>query len=113
VDLGSGRRACLTHTSHGRTGGGRRRSEPGDRGVPSPGVPRGGPARNGRARRVLGLSRKRWGLFAFVVPALVVYLLRVIAPSLQSVQDRKSTRLNSGHVSISFAVFSLKKKMTR
>src|SRR5207249_9091237 len=29
---------------------------------------------------------------------------------LQSVQDRKSTRLNSSHVSISYAVFCLKKK---
>src|SRR5699024_12715651 len=28
----------------------------------------------------------------------------------QSVQDRKSTRLNSSHVSISYAVFCLKKK---
>src|SRR5436305_4002856 len=28
-------------------------------------------------------------------------------------QDRKSTRLNSSHVRISYAVFCLKKKMTR
>src|SRR5699024_12742960 len=31
-------------------------------------------------------------------------------PSDQSVSDRKSTRLNSSHVSISYAVFCLKKK---
>src|SRR5207249_6679094 len=29
-----------------------------------------------------------------------------------SLRDRKSTRLNSSHVSISYAVFCLKKKMT-
>src|SRR5438067_4702276 len=35
--------------------------------------------------------------------------VRGIAPN--SVQDRKSTRLNSSHVSISYAVFCLKKKI--
>src|SRR5690349_23936946 len=30
----------------------------------------------------------------------------------EQVQDRKSTRLNSSHVEISYAVFCLKKKMT-
>src|SRR5438067_8316941 len=34
---------------------------------------------------------------------------RVLRPSLRS-RDRKSTRLNSSHVSISYAVFCLKKK---
>ncbi|HJB11311.1 MAG TPA: sugar ABC transporter permease [Candidatus Brachybacterium merdavium] len=76
----------MTQTSTARPAGDGRRIDPVDSGVPSPAVPRGGPARTGRSRRVLGLSRKRWGLFAFVVPALVVYLLMVIAPSLQSVQ---------------------------
>src|SRR5699024_11283239 len=32
--------------------------------------------------------------------------------ALEGVQDRKSTRLNSSHVSISYAVFCLKKKNT-
>src|SRR5690625_7064606 len=31
----------------------------------------------------------------------------------QQEQDRKSTRLNSSHVAISYAVFCVKKKMTR
>src|SRR5699024_12784569 len=31
----------------------------------------------------------------------------------ESVRDRKSTRLNSSHVSISYAVFCLKKKKTK
>src|SRR6266704_6012236 len=34
------------------------------------------------------------------------------SPSLPSSRDRKSTRLNSSHVSISYAVFCLKKKNT-
>src|SRR5690625_5374952 len=34
------------------------------------------------------------------------------APDLVQVRDRKSTRLNSSHVAISYAVFCLKKKTT-
>src|SRR5207249_7509622 len=37
---------------------------------------------------------------------------RVRCQSVKSVRDRKSTRLNSSHVSISYAVFCLKKKST-
>src|SRR5438067_10736066 len=36
----------------------------------------------------------------------------VVAPVQRAVVDRKSTRLNSSHVSISYAVFCLKKKKT-
>src|SRR5438874_3788582 len=35
-----------------------------------------------------------------------------IAPRARLVQDRKSTRLNSSHVEISYAVFCLKKKIS-
>src|SRR5437868_9661409 len=35
---------------------------------------------------------------------------RELAPAITSTADRKSTRLNSSHVSISYAVFCLKKK---
>src|SRR5438067_8238401 len=42
-----------------------------------------------------------------ILPALVAYLLLVPAVIFD---DRKSTRLNSSHVSISYAVFCLKKK---
>src|SRR5436309_4860234 len=38
--------------------------------------------------------------------------LRVVAP-LRIVEDRKSTRLNSSHVKISYAVFCLKKKKNK
>src|SRR3712207_8954783 len=34
------------------------------------------------------------------------------APAVAGVQDRKSTRLNSSHANISYAVFCLKKKKT-
>src|SRR5207253_11303525 len=37
-------------------------------------------------------------------------VVRVDAPPLRRHQDRKSTRLNSSHVAISYAVFCLKKK---
>src|SRR5699024_12466317 len=42
-------------------------------------------------------------------------LLKALLKSLEEEQrpDRKSTRLNSSHVSISYAVFCLKKKKTR
>src|SRR5207249_10861107 len=35
-----------------------------------------------------------------------------VRPQRESLEDRKSTRLNSSHVSISYAVFCLKKKNT-
>src|SRR5699024_12662134 len=38
---------------------------------------------------------------------------KVLAKKLPSNKDRKSTRLNSSHVSISYAVFCLKKKTIR
>src|SRR5690625_6499945 len=37
-------------------------------------------------------------------------LIQVKSPLCQAVIDRKSTRLNSSHVAISYAVFCLKKK---
>src|SRR2546427_5920266 len=41
------------------------------------------------------------------------YLERVCAASTASASDRKSTRLNSSHSQISYAVFCLKKKKTK
>src|SRR5699024_12825720 len=43
------------------------------------------------------------------VPAANIITARVVRPH----EDRKSTRLNSSHVSISYAVFCLKKKSLR
>src|SRR5438034_4896726 len=50
----------------------------------------------------------------FLVPGLIAYILMitaVISTALSIVkEDRKSTRLNSSHTVISYAVFCLKKK---
>src|SRR3989442_9220343 len=37
----------------------------------------------------------------------------VVSPTSRTTRDRKSTRLNSSHVRISYAVFCLKKKNTK
>src|SRR5258707_12015679 len=42
----------------------------------------------------------------------VIFMFLVFIPSRRD-QDRKSTRLNSSHANISYAVFCLKKKKTR
>src|SRR5258708_18692392 len=47
---------------------------------------------------------------ALVVPVLAVFLAISIALGLGLFPDRKSTRLNSSHQIISYAVFFLKKK---
>src|SRR5690349_24257053 len=54
--------------------------------------------------RIVGLTRER-------VRQLEAEALRELAAS-ADMQDRKSTRLNSSHVEISYAVFCLKKKKT-
>src|SRR3712207_7273968 len=40
-------------------------------------------------------------------------LARLLQPSIFVLEDRKSTRLNSSHANISYAVFCLKKKKTQ
>src|SRR3989442_8402087 len=57
-----------------------------------------------RNQRVHGLWVKRPGIKAFVIELRQRAMLRKQQP------DRKSTRLNSSHVRISYAVFCLKKK---
>src|SRR5438477_4891756 len=48
------------------------------------------------------------------VPALIFHRhftdFRLLEPRVARLRDRKSTRLNSSHMSISYAVFCLKKK---
>src|SRR5690554_7314620 len=63
----------------------------------------------------LGLSSgESWGPLGFLLVALVtpiiILQLRLACPAC-GVKDRKSTRLNSSHVRISYAVFCLKKKI--
>src|SRR5690606_40042513 len=60
----------------------------------------GAPPALRRLRRPAGLDRPRGGLH------------RRAAAGLLARRDRKSTRLNSSHVKISYAVFCLKKKIT-
>src|SRR5438445_10176334 len=43
-------------------------------------------------------------------PRLLTVLIKTVLFSLSGVPDRKSTRLNSSHANISYAVFCLKKK---
>src|SRR3712207_8415877 len=54
------------------------------------------------------LPSHRWRLVGWlaVVALAMIGLTRAFAPG----QDRKSTRLNSSHANISYAVFCLKKK---
>src|SRR5439155_23524061 len=46
-------------------------------------------------------------------PAVVLLVARFQAVQMPGARDRKSTRLNSSHVAISYAVFCLKKKIDR
>src|SRR5258708_31829384 len=45
-----------------------------------------------------------------ILCAFIALIFRLNLPAIQLVQDRKSTRLNSSHQIISYAVFCLKKK---
>src|SRR6266542_7116021 len=63
-------------------------------------------ARRTRVRMVRPIVRRREGGAGTAAPVTVV----VIAGESGDDQDRKSTRLNSSHGSISYAVFCLKKK---
>src|SRR5690554_7188148 len=57
------------------------------------------------------LSRTQGRFFgSFCAPKLAAWLLKHLP--FDRLQDRKSTRLNSSHVRISYAVFCLKKKIT-
>src|SRR5437773_5972836 len=47
-----------------------------------------------------------------VAATTAAYLALVAPPARGSAEDRKSTRLNSSHITISYAVFCLKKKKT-
>src|SRR5438067_8697802 len=55
---------------------------------------------------------QRLGYPVLVRPSYVLggRAMRIVYDDQDLVQDRKSTRLNSSHVSISYAVFCLKKK---
>src|SRR5690554_7203495 len=59
------------------------------------------------------IDRCKWWLdleLDIIEPELTVAMGGTAVRSLDDVEDRKSTRLNSSHVRISYAVFCLKKK---
>src|SRR3712207_8793579 len=62
----------------------------------------GGPSRRGTVLGLLGCSRTIWGTVDRTRRAPCSYR-----------EDRKSTRLNSSHANISYAVFCLKKTNTQ
>src|SRR3712207_7392929 len=67
-----------------------------------------------RSRRLIGSPRPRGGGRGRV-PTVTIGLQsgRLSGPSRRGRSDRKSTRLNSSHANISYAVFCLKKKKNR
>src|SRR3712207_7497533 len=64
---------------------------------------------NGRRTLVIILGKKR-GAKLLPLFVIVSYSLILIGILLGYTKDRKSTRLNSSHANISYAVFCLKKK---
>src|SRR5690242_21375967 len=67
---------------------------------------------NPAERRLLESQRRRQGRWAIAAAsACLAVILALTADFLYA--DRKSTRLNSSHMSISYAVFCLKKKKIR
>src|SRR6266487_347414 len=107
----------------------RERTEPGPLGDPPPAVwegatpPGDSPATGGHPRQGSLRSRLLWSFVG--VAALAALIVGIVTLSLvrlasvngleqqlrdQAAADRKSTRLNSSHPSISYAVFCLKKK---
>src|SRR5438477_4129803 len=72
-----------------------------------------------RAGLILTLTLMSVGIFSiactpgYATIGLLAPLLVLIGRLLQGFSDRKSTRLNSSHMSTSYAVFCLKKKKTK
>src|SRR5690349_24122852 len=63
-----------------------------------------------RSHKVTPFSRTRPTSFSLHVPPIFSTSRVKCSPRLSDQLDRKSTRLNSSHVEISYAVFCLKKK---
>src|SRR5438067_5359582 len=80
-----------------------------------------GPAKNGRLESGMSVAGVRVGMTGAAVVLIVAMAVRmpghdpILRRSKRLAQplDRKSTRLNSSHVSISYAVFCLKKKKNK
>src|SRR5438309_6445711 len=61
----------------------------------------------------LGTSYGRGGATTFAMDMRHADSILIMGSNMAECQDRKSTRLNSSHSSISYAVFCLKKKKNR
>src|SRR5690625_5349598 len=59
------------------------------------------------------LATEKWKLLLVILMVLASSSLGLLGPYLVGMADRKSTRLNSSHVAISYAVFCLKKKIQK
>src|SRR5690625_6758598 len=57
-------------------------------------------------------ARRTVAVAAWILAVLIPWQLITQEPETERWQDRKSTRLNSSHVAISYAVFCLKQKTT-
>src|SRR3712207_7130031 len=66
--------------------------------------------KKGRSAFKKGKKLKCFGGFIVLTVALVSFLIPFIILIIFKEKDRKSTRLNSSHANISYAVFCLKKK---
>src|SRR3712207_7691186 len=61
----------------------------------------------------LFIGSVQWGIYKLlnpIFPATIIAVIVLIVPVILTGGDRKSTRLNSSHANISYAVFCLKKK---
>src|SRR3712207_7199536 len=73
-----------------------------------------GPTSQNVTATVLTLARlARFIIADLTDPSSIPYELGRIVPNTKVPVDRKSTRLNSSHANISYAVFCLKKKKTK
>src|SRR3712207_7298061 len=64
---------------------------------------------NIRTRHAQPTQNNQQGLYTFAAP-IHVSNVKLVDPTSGEPTDRKSTRLNSSHANISYAVFCLKKK---
>src|SRR5690606_40863629 len=69
---------------------------------------------NGGQESACSWCKDRWGVSWQIAPRVLLEGIADPDPAVAQriFQDRKSTRLNSSHVKISYAVFCLKKKKT-
>src|SRR5438067_10763466 len=65
----------------------------------------------GLSQPFVGAAADRYGPRPVLVATALVYAAGLLLMVFSNALDRKSTRLNSSHVSISYAVFCLKKKI--